>query len=138
MNSNTWLLFSAWGKETLFPEEKGFPSPRPPSFRKGRSLGKGDSCTVCMLPDTLIRILPCGLSSNALCAPLPAGADARAPEHAPSWRLAYELMRRAHIAVTPGRDFGDFGTADCLRFSTASSMEHLQQAVARIRALLEQ
>ena len=60
------------------------------------------------------------------------------PEDAPSWRLADALLRRAHVAVTPGRDFGDFGTAACLRFSTASSMEHLQQAVQRIGALLEE
>ncbi len=92
-----------------------------------------------VMPDGAFYVwAQCSAVAEKLCAPLPAGADARAPEHAPSWRLAYELMRRAHIAVTPGRDFGDFGTADCLRFSTASSMEHLQQAVARIRALLEQ
>lgn len=59
------------------------------------------------------------------------------PEDAPSWRLADTLLRRAHVAATPGRDFGDFGTAGCLRFSTASSMEHLQEAVRRIGALLE-
>ena len=32
--------------------------------------GMRDSCTVCMLPNTLIRILPCGLSSNPAAAVL--------------------------------------------------------------------
>ena len=31
------FLCSLWAKATLFVAEKGFPSPRPPSFRKGRS-----------------------------------------------------------------------------------------------------
>ena len=52
-----------------------------------------------------------------------------------SWELAFELMQRAHVAVTPGRDFGTAQTGDFIRFSTASSMPQLQQAVARLRAL---
>ena len=53
-----------------------------------------------------------------------------------SWDFAYELMRRAHIAITPGRDFGVADTQRFVRFSTASSMAQLQEAVARLRALL--
>ena len=45
-------------------------------------------------------------------------------------------MNKAHVALTPGRDFGTAQTQNFVRFSTASSMEHLQQAVARLRALL--
>ncbi|MDD0809515.1 pyridoxal phosphate-dependent aminotransferase [Curvibacter sp. RS43] len=52
-----------------------------------------------------------------------------------SWDLAYTLMKESHLAVTPGRDFGTAQTADFLRFSTASSMAHLQEAVARLKAL---
>ncbi|HSU23401.1 MAG TPA: pyridoxal phosphate-dependent aminotransferase [Variovorax sp.] len=52
-----------------------------------------------------------------------------------SWDTTFELMRRAHVAVTPGRDFGHAGTADFVRFSTASSMSHLQEAIGRIEAL---
>ena len=55
---------------------------------------------------------------------------------ASSWELAFELMHRAHVAVTPGRDFGQAETAHFIRFSTASSMAHLQEAVARLRSLL--
>ena len=53
-----------------------------------------------------------------------------------SWELAFELMHRAHVAVTPGRDFGQAETAHFIRFSTASSMAHLQEAAARLRSLL--
>ncbi len=53
-----------------------------------------------------------------------------------SWDFAFELMQRAHVAVTPGRDFGTDQTAHFIRFSTASSMVQLQTAVARLRLLL--
>lgn len=53
-----------------------------------------------------------------------------------SWDTAYALMQRAHIAVTPGRDFGHHEPERFLRFSTASSMEHMQEAVKRLRGLL--
>jgi aspartate/methionine/tyrosine aminotransferase len=53
-----------------------------------------------------------------------------------SWDFAFEVMRRAHVAVTPGRDFGQATTANFIRFSTASSMAHLQEAAARLRTLL--
>jgi hypothetical protein len=49
-----------------------------------------------------------------------------------SWELAFETMDKAHVAVTPGRDFGTADTAKFVRFSTASSMEHLQEAVHRL------
>jgi aspartate/methionine/tyrosine aminotransferase len=53
-----------------------------------------------------------------------------------SWDFAYALMDRAHLAITPGRDFGAYETADFVRFSTANSMEQLQEAVARLKKLL--
>ena len=53
-----------------------------------------------------------------------------------SWDFAFEVMNKAHVALTPGRDFGTAQAHNFVRFSTASSMEHLQQAVARLRALL--
>ncbi|WP_027014944.1 pyridoxal phosphate-dependent aminotransferase [Comamonas composti] len=53
-----------------------------------------------------------------------------------SWDFAYALMERAQLAITPGRDFGSVETADFVRFSTANSMEQLQEAVRRLRALL--
>ena len=53
-----------------------------------------------------------------------------------SWEFAFELMRRAHLAVTPGRDFGHFDPQRFVRFSTANSMAQLQEAVARLQRLL--
>ncbi|MDZ7938575.1 MAG: pyridoxal phosphate-dependent aminotransferase [Rhodoferax sp.] len=53
-----------------------------------------------------------------------------------SWDFAFEVMNRAHVAVTPGRDFGTAQTANFVRFSTASSMQQLETAVARLRAML--
>jgi aspartate/methionine/tyrosine aminotransferase len=53
-----------------------------------------------------------------------------------SWDLSFALMQQAHLAVTPGRDFGQADTSRFIRFSTASSMAHLQEAVARLRQLL--
>jgi len=53
-----------------------------------------------------------------------------------SWDLAFEIMHRAHVAVTPGRDFGSADTHRFLRFSTASSMDNLHTAIARLREML--
>ena len=53
-----------------------------------------------------------------------------------SWEFAFELMRRAHLAITPGRDFGTADTARHVRFSTANSMAQLQEAVSRLQRLI--
>lgn len=53
-----------------------------------------------------------------------------------SWDFAYEVMRRAHVAVTPGRDFGAFEPQRFVRFSTANSMAQLEESVARLRTLI--
>ena len=53
-----------------------------------------------------------------------------------SWDFAFEVMRRAHVAITPGRDFGNHDMHRYVRFSTASSMAQLQEAAARLKALL--
>ncbi|MFN7197654.1 MAG: pyridoxal phosphate-dependent aminotransferase, partial [Hylemonella sp.] len=55
---------------------------------------------------------------------------------ADSWELSFALMRQAHIAVTPGRDFGSAETSRYIRFSTASAMAQLQQAIGRLQHLL--
>lgn len=49
-----------------------------------------------------------------------------------SWDFCFEMMRRAHVALTPGRDFGPHAAERFLRLSFASSMDELQQAVARL------
>ena len=53
-----------------------------------------------------------------------------------SWDFAFELMKRAHLAVTPGRDFGQAAPDQFVRFSTANSMAQLKEAVARLEAVL--
>jgi aspartate/methionine/tyrosine aminotransferase len=53
-----------------------------------------------------------------------------------SWNFAFEMMRRAHVAITPGRDFGHFGTERFVRLSYASSMAQLKLAVERLRRVL--
>jgi aspartate/methionine/tyrosine aminotransferase len=53
-----------------------------------------------------------------------------------SWDLAFEIMQQAHIAVTPGRDFGSADVHHFIRFSTASSMPQLKVAIERLKVLL--
>ena len=53
-----------------------------------------------------------------------------------SWEFAFELMKRAHVAVTPGRDFGHAEPEKFVRFSTASSMAQLKEAVARLESVI--
>ncbi len=54
-----------------------------------------------------------------------------------SWDFAFELMRRAHVALTPGRDFGRADPGRWLRLSFASSMENLDEALQRLRRELQ-
>jgi aspartate/methionine/tyrosine aminotransferase len=51
---------------------------------------------------------------------------------ASSWALCRRLTREAHVALTPGRDFGPAAAESYLRLSFASSMAELEEAVARI------
>jgi aspartate/methionine/tyrosine aminotransferase len=53
-----------------------------------------------------------------------------------SWDFSFAAMQEAHVAITPGRDFGTDLTAQFVRFSTASSMEQLHTAIARLRKML--
>lgn len=57
--------------------------------------------------------------------------------HAPdSWTFVHDMMRRAHIALTPGRDFGHAETARYARLSFASAMDDLHDAVRRLERVL--
>jgi aspartate/methionine/tyrosine aminotransferase len=53
-----------------------------------------------------------------------------------SWDFAHAALHHAHVALTPGRDFGTFETARFVRFSTANSMAELKTAIDRLRAWL--
>jgi aspartate/methionine/tyrosine aminotransferase len=51
--------------------------------------------------------------------------------------LALEILDKAGVAIVPGLDFGDFTARHYLRFSYATSMENLQEAVRRLRVFLD-
>jgi len=53
-----------------------------------------------------------------------------------SWDFAHAALHQAHVAITPGRDFGSFETARFVRFSTANSMTELRTAIERLNAWL--
>ncbi len=53
-----------------------------------------------------------------------------------SWDFAFDIMRRAHVAITPGRDFGRATAERFVRLSYANSMAQLQEAVQRLTAAL--
>ncbi len=50
-----------------------------------------------------------------------------------SWDFCQQMMHRAHVALTPGRDFGPTWARQFVRLSFASSMEQLQIAMQRLR-----
>ena len=52
-----------------------------------------------------------------------------------SWDFVFDVMRRAQVAITPGRDFGHHDAQRWVRFSYASAMPQLQEAVDRLRKL---
>ena len=53
-----------------------------------------------------------------------------------SWAFAFDLMHRAHVALTPGRDFGRADPARWLRLSFASSQATLDEALHRLQRVL--
>jgi aspartate/methionine/tyrosine aminotransferase len=61
-------------------------------------------------------------------------ADARAYT-SDSLSFAFEVLREAHVACAPGVDFGAQAEG-FLRFSYATSMEHIEKAVERLTAFL--
>ena len=48
-----------------------------------------------------------------------------------SYHLAFDILEKAHVGVTPGIDFGENGEG-YLRFSYASSMENIAEAMNRL------
>jgi aspartate/methionine/tyrosine aminotransferase len=53
-----------------------------------------------------------------------------------SWDFCFDLMRRAQVALTPGRDFGRDSGERYLRLSFASALPQLREAVERLGAVL--
>ncbi len=55
-----------------------------------------------------------------------------------SFAFAEELLEKAGVVVTPGRDFGSYREAQHLRFAYTTSLERLEQGVKRIGDYLSQ
>jgi aspartate/methionine/tyrosine aminotransferase len=53
-----------------------------------------------------------------------------------SWDFCFDMMRRAQVALTPGRDFGQSAPERYLRLSYASAMPQLEEAMARLKSVL--
>jgi aspartate/methionine/tyrosine aminotransferase len=49
--------------------------------------------------------------------------------------LAFDILEKAHVGVTPGIDFGQNGEG-YLRFSYANSMENIREGLDRIEVYL--
>ena len=56
--------------------------------------------------------------------------------NASSWDFCFDVMQRAQVAITPGRDFGRHASERFVRLSYASSMAQLVEAVERLRRML--
>ncbi|HUV50176.1 MAG TPA: pyridoxal phosphate-dependent aminotransferase, partial [Anaerolineae bacterium] len=54
-----------------------------------------------------------------------------------SYKLAFDILEKAHVGVTPGIDFGENGEG-YLRFSYANSMENITEGMNRLEKYLTQ
>ena len=52
-----------------------------------------------------------------------------------SYRLAFEILEKAKVGVTPGIDFGSGGEG-YIRFSYANSLDNIREGLARIERFL--
>jgi len=52
-----------------------------------------------------------------------------------SYKLAFDILEKAHVGVTPGIDFGKNGEG-YLRFSYANSMENISEGMDRLNSYL--
>jgi aspartate/methionine/tyrosine aminotransferase len=53
-----------------------------------------------------------------------------------SWDFCFDMMRRAQVALTPGRDFGPHSGERYVRLSFASGLPELEEATRRLAAAL--
>lgn len=54
-----------------------------------------------------------------------------------SYQLAFDILEKAHVGVTPGIDFGDGGEG-YLRFSYANSIENIKEGMNRLESYLNE
>ena len=55
---------------------------------------------------------------------------------ADSYKLAFDILEKAHVGVTPGIDFGRGGEG-YIRFSYANSMENIIEGLNRLEAYVQ-
>jgi aspartate/methionine/tyrosine aminotransferase len=53
-----------------------------------------------------------------------------------SYQLAFDILDKAHVGVTPGIDFGQHGEG-YLRFSYANSLENIAEGMDRLEAYIQ-
>ncbi len=53
-----------------------------------------------------------------------------------SYKLAFDILEKAHVGVTPGIDFGPNGEG-YLRFCYANSMENIAEGLSRLERYLK-
>ena len=54
-----------------------------------------------------------------------------------SYKLAFDILKKAHVGVTPGIDFGENGEG-FLRFSYANSIENIKEGMDRLEKYIQQ
>jgi len=89
-------------------------------------------CSRYLAPETL-RVSPAAGRGAALGRP---GVGASPSPSASSWDFCFDMMDRAHVALTPGRDFGPAQAERFVRLSFASSMAQLETACERLARAL--
>lgn len=53
-----------------------------------------------------------------------------------SYKLAFDILEKAHVGVTPGIDFGENGEG-FLRFSYANSLVNIEEGMNRLESYLK-
>ena len=54
-----------------------------------------------------------------------------------SYKLAFDILDKAYVGVTPGIDFGENGEG-FIRFSYANSLENIEEGMNRLEKYLNQ
>ena len=54
-----------------------------------------------------------------------------------SYAFALEMLKKTHVAATPGIDFGKNGTNHYLRFAYTRDIAHMAEGVRRMREWLK-
>ncbi|MCW9032541.1 MAG: pyridoxal phosphate-dependent aminotransferase [Gammaproteobacteria bacterium] len=53
-----------------------------------------------------------------------------------SYEFAYDLLENIGVAITPGKDFGDYNASNYVRFAYTTSLEQLKEGIKRLNEYL--